>query len=678
MPDRTPPALTRPHHSALTTHTPTGPLPGGTAVRSAVIRPRSCRTGLACPGEMVAALTVALLLSGGGGFAVAAGPTVEYALGLAPVQSGIDYDRPAADAAANATIKMEVQGGLNAWVVRGPGGEVLRAFADTNSDRVVDRWSYFKDGVEVYRDIDTDFDSKPDQCRWLNGGGSRWGVDADGNGRLDSWKFLSAEEATAEIVAAIRDRDAAAFARLLPSKADLEAAGFAEPLLSGLFGRAAAADKAFRGLVAGKPALAPEARWNNMLAAQPGVLPAGADGVTKDVQAYDNVVALVEAAGEGRGGQVYVGSLVRFGNVWRPIDAPHLPGADGEIAEPSGFFTPRVGADVADGGMPPEDERIKPLLTKLRDVEGRLAAASPADRSALAAEQVKLLETIVAEADPAQRGFWTRQMVETVAASVQDGSLPDGIALLEQIQGRLRDDPALSAFLAFRLASSRYAAAVQQPGADVTKIQAAWLEELAAFVEQHPDAPDAAEALLQLGIADEFEGREKEALGRYAAIVDRFPDAPAARKARGAARRLESVGKALSLSGTAIDGRAVSLKEMRGAPVLVHYWATWCEPCKVDIAQIRELYAKYGPKRFGVVGICLDTDKQQLARYLAAKPIPWPQLHEAGGLDGPLAQELGVLTLPTMLLLDADGKVVDRNLVITDLEKKLDEMMGGK
>jgi thiol-disulfide isomerase/thioredoxin len=624
------------------------------------------------------ALLAGLLCCATGSLAAAAGPTVDYALGLAPVQKGIDYDRPAADAAANASIKMEVQGGLNAWVVRGPGGEVLRAFADTNGDRVVDRWSYFKDGVEVYRDIDTDFDSKPDQCRWLNGGGSRWGVDADGNGRLDSWKVLSAEEATAEIVAAIRDRDAAAFTRLLPTKADLEAAGFAEPMLSGLAGRAAAADKAFRTMVGGKPALAAEARWNNMLASQPGVLPEGADGVTKDVHAYDNVVALVESAGEGRGGQIYIGSLVRFGDVWRPIDAPQLPGTDGEIAEPSGFFTPRVGGEGPDGAMPPEDERIKPLLTKLRDVEARMAAAAPADRPPLAAEQVKLLETIVTEADPAQRGFWTRQLVETIAASVQDGSLPDGIAALEKLQGQLRDDAPLTAFLAFRLASSRYAAAVQQPGADVAKIQAAWLEELAAFVEQHPEAPDAAEALLQLGIADEFEGREKEALERYAAITARFPDAAAARKARGASRRLESVGKALSLSGTALDGRAVSLKEMRGAPVLVHYWATWCEPCKVDIAQIRELHAKYGPKRFGVVGICLDTDKQQLARYLAAKPIPWPQLHEAGGLDGPLAQELGVLTLPTMLLLDADGKVVDRNLVITDLEKKLDDMLGGK
>ena len=69
-------------------------------------------------------------------------------------------------------------------------------------------------------------------------------------------------------------------------------------------------------------------------------------------------------------------------------------------------------------------------------------------------------------------------------------------------------------------------------------------------------------------------------------------------------------------------------------------------------------------------------DKEQLAKFLAAKPIPWPQLHEAGGLDGRLAEELGVLTLPTMFLVGADGNVIDRNLVITDLEKKLDTLVG--
>ena len=78
-----------------------------------------------------------------------------------------------------APIAMEKEGGVNAWVVRGPAGEVLRAFADTNGNRVVDRWSYYKDGIEIYRDLDSDHDTKVDQSRWLSAAGSRWGVALD-------------------------------------------------------------------------------------------------------------------------------------------------------------------------------------------------------------------------------------------------------------------------------------------------------------------------------------------------------------------------------------------------------------------------------------------------------------------------------------------------------------------
>ena len=605
-------------------------------------------------------------------------PTVEYALGLSPFQKNVDFDKVTAEDARNCSIKMEKEGGVNAWVVRGPRGEVLRSFADTNGDRVVDRWSYYKDGSEVYRDIDSNHNAKADQARWLNAGGSRWGVDEDENGTLDGWKSISAEEATAELVEALRSRDPAVLARLLPTKADLEAAGFAEPRLSELAGRVAAAQKGFPAVAAAaQKQLGAAVRWNNMLAPQPGVLPAGADGIAKDVVAYDNVVALVDAEG-GKSGQVYVGSLVRVGDTWRPVDLPQVPGAQGEIGDTVGFFSPRIADRGAGEAGGQESEKLKPILAKLRDIEGKLSASSAQNRPGLLGEQANLLGQVVAAAEAAEQPFWVKQLAETVAAGVQEGGLPDGIERLERLATAVAADDSLAAFVAFRLASARYAANMQQSGADVGKVQSAWLEELEQFVEKYPKAPDAAEAMLQMGIADEFSGEEKQALARYTAIVTDFPESPSAKKARGAARRLESVGKPLALSGTAIDGKSVAIESLRGRPVLVHYWATWCEPCKVDIAQIRELYGKYGPKKFAVVGIALDSNKAELAKFLAAKPIPWPQLHESGGLDGRLAEELGVLTLPTMILIDADGKVVDRNLVITDLEKKLDSLLGAK
>jgi thiol-disulfide isomerase/thioredoxin len=607
--------------------------------------------------------------------ALAAGPTVEDALAIKPRQKGVDCSQLSADEIKQATIKQEKEAGAGALVVRGPSGEVLRAFADTNGDRVVDRWSFYKDGLEVYREIDADSDKKAEEYRWLGGGGSRWGVDTNGDQVIDVWKAISAEEATAEVVAAIRDRDVAAFTRLLPTKADLEAAGFTGEQLASLAARAAAAPEAFAKGVAAQKEIGPDARWSSMLTPQPpGTLAAGTDGLTKDVTAYDNVVALVEG---GRGnGQVFVGSLVKCGESWRPVDVPQLAGST-DIADAFGFFTPRTPGrgPAADGGVA---ENLKPMLAKLREIEGKMAAADPAGRRTLAADYVDQLEQTVAAAAETDRPFWTNQLVETLAAYVQEGIYPDGIGKLEKIAEAVKGDEAMSAFVSFRLIQARYAVGMEQPGADGEKLQKAWFDDLQAFADAYPKAAESAEAMLQLAFRDEFEGRDADAVKRYAAIASTFPDSAQARKAAGAVRRLESVGRPLTLAGPAVDGKQVGIESFKGMPVLVHYWSTDCEPCKVELAQIRELQAKYGAKKFAVIGVALDGDKAKLVKFLQARPLAWPQLHEPGGLDSRLAEEFGVMALPTMVLVGADGTVVDRNVTITGLEKKLDELIAGQ
>jgi len=604
--------------------------------------------------------------------ASAAPPSAADALALKPRQKGIEVAQPTEAEVKQATINQEKEGGVMALVVRGPSGEVLRAFADSDGNRVVDRWSYYKDGMEIYRELDSDKDTKADEYRWLGGAGSRWGADTNADGVIDAWKVLSAEEATAEVVNAIRDRDAAAFARLLPTKADLEAAGFEGELLTELVARITAAPTAFAKAAAEQKDIGADARWTSMLTPQaPGTLPAGMSGLTKDVSAYDNVVALVESK-QGNG-QVFVGSLVKCGEAWRPVDAPQLAGG---IGESFSFLAPRVNVRGGPaGGTGDVAENLKPLLAKLREIEGKMPSADVAARKGLAAEQIGVLEQLVAAAADSDKGFWTNQLVETLAAYVQEGLFPDGIAKLEQIAETVKGDETASAFISFRLIQAKYSAGMEQPGADGETLQKTWFDDLKTFTETYPKAPESAEALLQLAFRDEFEGRDAEAIERYAAIAANFPDTAQARKAAGAVRRLESVGKPLSLTGPTLDGKQVAVASFKGVPVLVHYWSTDCEPCKVDLAQIRELQTKYGPKKFAVVGVALDGDNAKLAKFLQAKPLPWPQLHEPGGLDSRLAEEFGVLALPTMVLVGADGMVLDRNVSINGLEKRLDELI---
>ena len=286
-------------------------------------------------------LVIAFGIVGLGRPSLAANPTAEQALKLAPIQDGVDYDRPTAEEAAKCKISVKKIDGHVGWVVESPDGTILRKFVDTNGDNVVDQWSYYKDGVEVYREIDSTFDGKVDQYRWFNSGGTRWAVekkDADrkATGKTISWKVISPEEVTAEVVAALAKQDGERFSRLLLTPEELQSLGLGKAKTDALAAKIARAQADFNALAARQNSVTSESKWVQFGGSKPGVVPADADGPSKDLQVYENVFAVVETG--GKHGQVQIGTLLRVGDVWRLIDAPAIA-ADGRAeTSPAGFF----------------------------------------------------------------------------------------------------------------------------------------------------------------------------------------------------------------------------------------------------------------------------------------------------------------------------------------------------
>jgi hypothetical protein len=90
---------------------------------------------------------------------------------------------------------------------------------------------------------------------------------------------------------------------------------------------------------------------------------------------------------------------------------------------------------------------------------------------------------------------------------------------------------------------------------------------------------------------------------------------------------------------------------------------------------LKQLHAKYAQKGLAIIGVNLDSQRTDAAAYLKANSYPWSHLWEEGGLDSRLANELGVLTLPTMLLLDDPGKVVRRSIHVSELDSELEKGM---
>src|SRR5262245_31045554 len=95
-------------------------------------------------------------------------PTIKQALGVPPHTPDADYDGPGPETYDHGKIVPVQEGKATGWLVTGPAGQPLRRFMDTDGNDVVDQFSYYKNGLEVYRDIISRPNGKKDQHRWLN------------------------------------------------------------------------------------------------------------------------------------------------------------------------------------------------------------------------------------------------------------------------------------------------------------------------------------------------------------------------------------------------------------------------------------------------------------------------------------------------------------------------------
>ena len=609
--------------------------------------------------------------------ATAATPTVQQALKLLPIQEDVDLSRPTADQTAACKIRAQKGDGQLGWIVEDPNGLTLRKFIDTDRDAVVDQWSYYKDGVEVYRDVDSNHNGKADQYRWFHTGGSRWGLDNDEDGKIDAWKAISAEEVTAEVVAALATRNTARFDRLVLTPGELETLGLGKShtgQIEEMIGRTA---EKFAALVSTQKAVTSTSKWLQFSGTRPGIVPLGTDGSTKDLRVYENVVAIVQD-GDAHG-QLSIGTLVKVGDAWRLIDVPQIS-SDGqdEVAD-SGFFFRSNAAGRAELGETGPSQDQQKLLAELEELDRTATEAlTPKQQAEFNSRRTDLLQKIAKQAGSAEeRAVWIRQLADMVSASVQSGTFPQGVDRLQALLKELsqnRSDSSLAAYVKFRHMTAAYGLSLQSPKADFTKIQQQWLKDLQQYVADYPAAADAAEAMLQLAIAKEFAGQEDDAKKWYGRIVAAFPDSDAAAKAAGARTRLDSIGKQISLRGKNAAGGVVDLSKYRGKVVLIQYWATWCEPAKADMPALKKMLTKYG-RSLRVIGVNLDNSPKTLADFLAKNRLPWPQIFEDGGLDSRPANQLGILTLPTMILVDAQGKVVNRNIQIAELDRELRKLI---
>jgi thiol-disulfide isomerase/thioredoxin len=107
-----------------------------------------------------------------------------------------------------------------------------------------------------------------------------------------------------------------------------------------------------------------------------------------------------------------------------------------------------------------------------------------------------------------------------------------------------------------------------------------------------------------------------------------------------------------------LDGKSMSLSDLRGKAVLLNFWATWCSPCKIEMPWFIELQKQYGSQGLQIVGVAMDdSSKEDIAKFASDMGVNYPVLlgkEAVGEAYG------GVPALPESFFIGRDGKIVDK------------------
>jgi peroxiredoxin len=108
-------------------------------------------------------------------------------------------------------------------------------------------------------------------------------------------------------------------------------------------------------------------------------------------------------------------------------------------------------------------------------------------------------------------------------------------------------------------------------------------------------------------------------------------------------------------------GRTVDLTQLKGTPVVLNFWATWCGPCKVEIPEFVELYSEYKDRGFVILGVLSQDEpaKDQLRAFLAENKMDYPVFYSNEKMETAFGELLG---LPTSFLIGRDGSVCAKQL----------------
>jgi len=102
------------------------------------------------------------------------------------------------------------------------------------------------------------------------------------------------------------------------------------------------------------------------------------------------------------------------------------------------------------------------------------------------------------------------------------------------------------------------------------------------------------------------------------------------------------------------SGENIKLSELRGQVVMINFWASWCGPCRQEMPLLDQLYQRYQPMGFTLLGVNVEEDGTAADKVLKEIPVSFPVLYDS---KNQVSERYQVSAMPSTFLIDRDGQV---------------------
>lgn len=124
-----------------------------------------------------------------------------------------------------------------------------------------------------------------------------------------------------------------------------------------------------------------------------------------------------------------------------------------------------------------------------------------------------------------------------------------------------------------------------------------------------------------------------------------------------------------------VTGKPRKLSSLRGKVVLIDFWAAWCKPCRVENPNVVRVYNRYKDKGFEIFSVSLDKDKSAWTGAIREDGLYWENhVSDLKFWNSEVVALYNIKGIPQTFLIDAEGKIIAKNLRGQALENRLNEI----